>query len=161
MSNLEKTAECGLGLLGLSTLFPKYATRVREPKPNQEPWRIRQLFPGYAFVSFDVDADPWHRITDIPGIHRLFRRAVQTPSPLPTGFVENLMARADKKDVIYPEEASGIARDTVCRVVTPPYEGIVGVCLWSEGDRLKLLSSMLGGKATLDLRVHDVEIVSC
>ena len=43
----------------------------------------RQLFPGYGFVQFDVEADPWPRINSARNGVRIVTAGGDAPRPIP------------------------------------------------------------------------------
>lgn len=161
-SNLERTAQASLNDLGLSTLFLKIATRVPGSSLDSlEPWRIRSLFPGYGFVAFDQDLDPWQKISDVNGVYRLFRHAPEKPTPLPSKDIEALRDQADQFGVIYPRPKKLISKGARCKPMVAPYENLTGICEWTDGERIRLLTHMLGSsKATITLSVSDVEVMA-
>ena len=61
---------------------------------------IVPLFPGYLFVSFDPDVDPWGKIRSTRGVGGLIRHGTIRPTAIPPGVIEDLMARTSPRGVV-------------------------------------------------------------
>lgn len=53
------------------------------------------LFPVYLFVRFDPRTTQWRKINSTYGVSRLEALRPNTPTPVPEGFVDALLARTD------------------------------------------------------------------
>ena len=154
LSNLDYMAKAGLQDIGLETFFPQMATAATGA------WKLRSLFPGYGFVKFSIENDPWHRIADVHGVYRLFKHGPTSPTALPLGAVEALQAACDPLGVIYPPSVPAIRPGAVCRLREGPLVNLTGVCAWAQGDRIRLLMNLLGGQATISVHASAVEVIS-
>jgi len=56
--------------------------------------QTRPLFPGYMFVSFDLDTAPWRKINSTVGVTQLVGFDGR-PKAMPTDLIAGLMARCD------------------------------------------------------------------
>jgi transcriptional antiterminator RfaH len=149
-SNLDRLAEAGLKQAGFRTFFPQVAKPTPEEKrPLEGNWRFRPLFPGYGFIAFDPECDPWWRATDVFGVAHLFKLTPEKPLPLPVGAVETFIAQADDQGVIYPKikDRRRLVKGEVYRVKRGPLAGINGICSWSTRKRVELLLIMLSGRS--------------
>lgn len=87
-----------------ATLLPLRRIGPDEPAPHQPRKHRRRAhfarfaaaFPGYLFVLFDMDRQPWRAIHSTRGIKRLFSYADERPIPVPVGVVEGMMARMSR-----------------------------------------------------------------
>ena len=149
LSNLDHMAKAGLAATGFEIFFPQIIQRTK----------IRSLFPGYGFVRFTPATDPWFRITDVPGVYRLFTHGPESPTPLPCGAVEAIQAAADASGVVHPPHAPSVRPGAVCRLLDGPMVNLTGVCAWSQGDRIRLLMNLLGGQATISVQASSVEVI--
>ena len=61
---------------------------------------IVPLFPGYLFVSFDPDVDPWGKIRSTRGVGGLIRHGTIRPTAIHHGVIEDLMARTSLRGVV-------------------------------------------------------------
>ena len=61
---------------------------------------IVPLFPGYLFVRFDPDIDPWGKIRSTRGVGGLIRHGTIRPTAIQPGVIEDLMARTSHRGVV-------------------------------------------------------------
>lgn len=130
-----------------------------------QPWRsgarVVPMFPGYLLVLMNL-ADPiWRRVATLPGVERILGSGPEDPTPLPSGVVEEILARPE--DVL--ERLEG-ARTVVTvgvtgRVTDGPLAGQEGVCVGvsnrSAGERVTLLLNLLGMPRPVELLASQIE----
>jgi transcription elongation factor/antiterminator RfaH len=108
------------------------------------------LFPGYVFVSLDLEREQWRSINGTIGVLRLVSfGSGGRPALLPEGFVERLASLSDSDGASrFCEE---LQAGTRVRVVGGPFDDLCGI-LEQAGDseRVTILLDLLS-KAT---RVH-------
>jgi len=150
----------GMGFRAFLPMFVKYS----RPKKRGEPERseIQPLFPRYMFVSFDPQADQWRRIFGARGVHRLFTTMGEKPVPVRRGVVEGLQAQGRAGDGVIDDRAEAfpaIEAGSLYRVMDGPFAGHQGVCALSEGKRVRLLLSLLGGEREVEFTKGELEKV--
>lgn len=62
---------------------------------------LRPMFPGYVFVSFDIEGGLWRKIYSTPGITRLVSFGNE-PAMVPLDIVNQLMLRCDNAGKLLP-----------------------------------------------------------
>ena len=62
---------------------------------------LRPMFPGYLFVSFDIEGGLWRTICSTPGITRLVSFGNE-PAMVPLDIVNQLMLRCDSAGKLLP-----------------------------------------------------------
>jgi transcriptional antiterminator RfaH len=105
---------------------------------------LRPLFPGWLFVQFDHAAGLWGSIKGAPGV-----RELHSASPLEPGFVAELIRLyGPGGPAVLPEKAVAldpIERGQVVRVADGRAMDLVGICDWSDREKVALLAEVMGG----------------
>jgi transcriptional antiterminator RfaH len=137
----EAVAEVNLERQGFTAFFPRYLSRCNERtgKPYKEPI-VRYAFPGYGFVRFDKEADPWRKIWSTNGIKQLMSWSVMQPAKVPTRIIRELQAMYAPDSVYEP--------GMLLKVTKGKYAGEIGFCEWADDDRVQLLLTVLDKKQT-------------
>lgn len=120
----------------------------------------RPLFPGYLFARFEVDEHGWQRIASARGVLRLLCSTSARPLPVPMGVIEDLLARANADGVL--ELADGIPERRFSdgqrvRITAGPMQGLTGLYLGGEEERVKLLIDMLGRPVRMTIPTNIVD----
>ncbi len=135
---------------GFTTFVPLISRSKRQrgaPVDVLEP-----LFPGYAFVRFDVESARWRSINGTLGVLRLVSFG-ERPQALPIGFVETLMESADERGAVSFDDPLGIG-DRV-RVVGGAFHDLIGTLVAARSrDRLIVMLGLLGGAAPVELEAE-------
>lgn len=153
-----------LAAMGFRPYLPMFVHYTR-PKKRGEPERseVLPLFPRYMFVSFDPHRDQWRRIFGCRGVSRLFTTLGEKPVPIRRGVVESLQARGRAGDGVIDERAEAfptIEAGTIYRVMDGPFAGHQGLCALSEGKRVRLMLSLLGGEREVEFTRGELEKVT-
>lgn len=116
--------------------------RVTAPAP---------FFPGYLFVSLDLDRCQWRSINGTLGVRRLVMFGTGgRPAPLPLGFVERLLELSHGGRLGGGDQLK--AGETV-RIVGGPLDDLCGVLdTANDNDRVRVLLSLLGKETRVTLR---------
>ncbi len=97
--NSHQLAQRNLNQQGFKTFFPiQDFTSKCGSKFLQ---RIKPLFPGYMFVSIELDKAPWQKIKSTLGVSRLICQD-GIPKRVASEVVSSLMARCDKFGKLLP-----------------------------------------------------------
>lgn len=100
--NSYRKAERNLNRQGFHTFLPVQQITVRNfSKFNSN---FKPLFPGYLFVSFELDMDPWRKINSTSGVSRIVCCGGE-PRPLPLKLMSGLMSRCDQSGRLLPTKA--------------------------------------------------------
>ena len=117
------------------------------------------LFPGYIFAMFDIAFDRWQPINSTRGVMHLLPLNRETPLPIPTEFVERIMARVEAGD-FEPEELEDIlsiyTKGQEVQIVGGPLAGFPGTVAKRRGKALELLVLIFGRATPATVSVEDV-----
>lgn len=132
---MEDLAIKHLDYQGFKTFLPVMPAIVgRRGKQQQVE---RPLFPGYLFVTFDLDIDPWHAILSTIGVKHLFRK----PSGYPAQMPPAVMKLAREQSIPLRQE---IKVNDVAYVLAGPFAAQQGICTLADNQRVNILLRMLG-----------------
>ncbi len=105
---------------------------------------LRPYFPGYIFISLDLEADEWRPINGTFGVVRLVMGG-DRPAPVPYGIVEALKASCNDSNIL--EWQPLLSPGDAVRVATGPFADIVGTLDRLDGAaRVRVLLNLLGGE---------------
>jgi len=138
----ETRAELGLMARGFEVCLPLVRARRVE--------HVGPLFPGYLFVRFDPGKDQWRRIYRTSGIAGLIGAAVDRPTPVPEGVVEDLARRMAPNRIVDDQGHAAIGAGDQATVLEGPWAGWAGICTLSSRERVRLLLSVFGREAEVD-----------
>ena len=116
---------------------------------------LAPLFPGYVFVNFDVNKDPWHSINGTLGIRRLIGFDQAVPQAMPDGAMASLLEKYRGDDATAPGDEFQ-AGDSVLIISGPFAEQYAKVESLDDRGRVRLLFDILGGAVRLSLAAHSV-----
>jgi transcription antitermination factor NusG len=129
---------------------------------SYRPDRIVPLFNRYLFVAFDQTCDQWGGICRTPGVGGIIRHGWETPTPLPRGVVEHLLARTSQRGVVDdPGSAprTDIPHGASVEVRDGPLAGLQGVCSRSGPERVLVLLRLFAGVVPVSLPVTSLAVV--
>jgi transcriptional antiterminator RfaH len=146
--------------------FPQY---VKKQTIRRKPvCAVVPLFPSYLFVQFDVHGDQWKCLQSTIEVDQLLTARQTGVTPLPIGFVEQLMQKADNDGVMILEEADEVFahynKGDILKITNGVFEGMN-----CEFERIKsgkgivrivVLLSLLSGKTRVSLDSSDVARVA-
>jgi transcription antitermination factor NusG len=93
---------------------------------RQDHDKLRPYCPGYVFVLFDMDAQPWRKVHHTRGVRRLFSYSEDRPIPVPVGAVERLMVEMSRSIAgVIPTVAAEapIPPGVIVDILTPGFRG--------------------------------------
>ena len=137
---------------GFRTFLPQL---VRE---DVRPASVGPLFPRYLFVRFSVEEDGWRAITSTRGVQQLFSTTPLSPTPVPRGVIENLLANGAIR-VESPAKMK-LSVGMPLRVITGPLAGHTGFCSWSGEKRVGLLLDVMRGRIGVTVQRSAVELAT-
>lgn len=122
---------------------------------------VEPLFPNYLFVQFDIDKDRWRAISGTRGVVKLLASSFDNATPVPVGFVEELLSRSDARGYLTLRKAENVLKkfavgDTL-RINEGLYKGFSGTCSKIQSDTVVLLLTLLSGKFEIKLPVRAIE----
>jgi transcriptional antiterminator RfaH len=118
---------------------------------------VRPIFPGYWFVSFRVDSDPWGEILRADCVARLMTNrnsAGIRPTRLPSGFVEAMQAMGRPGDGAIDNTAPalpGYPRGTEGRILEGAFSSFPAKVHTDAGERIFVLAQIFGRETKVEL----------
>lgn len=108
------------------------------------------LFPGYIFVEFDLDAYAWKSINGTRGVKKILCMDKERPSPVNRSFMREIYGMVGTDgyiDIGCADEAMVRfnAGDKI-KITSGAFTGLIGTFELSEKNRIAILLSCLGGK---------------
>lgn len=147
--------------------------RIYEPEAEQPnaPRRHRKrsvlprflpAFPGYIFVLFDAQRQPWRSIHNTRGVKRLFSYDPERPIPVPVGVVERLMANLSRnliptvrKHMAQPD-AEPIPLGAIVTMLAGPFARHDAICIRADDRGGYLRVQMLATGWEIEVQRVDV-----
>ena len=118
--------------------------------------QTRPLFPGYMFVSFELDTAPWRKINSTVGVTRLVSFNGR-PKALPTDLIAGLMARCDTQGKVLP--ADQFASGDEVQVISGPFADYIATIDKVDADnRIWLLMEFMGQKTQMAVRPGQMKL---
>lgn len=107
--------------------------------------RTEPLFPGYIFITFDVDRDHWRSINGTRGVRGILGSS-ERPTAIPLGVLEDILARHAAGEFTERVRTTAVLRaGQRGRVEAGPFQGHTGECVMTRATRVQLLLHLLGG----------------
>ena len=153
LSRAEAIAERHLNRQGFQSFCPRFRKLRRHARRVDEV--LTPLFPGYLFVRFDPQLDPWLSINSTIGVSRLVGPRANLPQAMPETAMEALFERSEQGVVsrILPVFEPG----QQARLVTGPFaDQLVTIEALDAHDRVRVLLDILGRSTPVSLGMADL-----
>jgi transcription antitermination factor NusG len=142
-------ADDHLGRQGFQTWTPQQMRTIRHARRRYE--KRVPFFPGYLFISLDVERHRWRSVNSTFGVRSLIMQA-ERPLACPAGLVEGLQALTDG-DGIYSGTAALQPGDAV-RIVAGPFVDLAGTLVRIDGsERARVLLRIMHGDVAVTMDV--------
>ena len=154
-SSHEVMVEAGLARKGLETFLPRVV--VRSLRRDRLKMLEAPLFPGYLFVSADLNDWTHYQIIRTQGVVRILGIKGQC-TPVPEYTVTSLRTLVNSGQPVFPW--SRLAPGKHVRVVEGPLQGAIGVIMRNKRGKRRLLVAveLLGRSVCAELAEESVEI---
>lgn len=147
---------------GFRPFLPEFKITSRHARKPTEVKRA--LYPGYLFVSLDLEGDEaatWPLITRCRGVVNLLLTGSLQPRAVRYGIVEGIQRRAELDGGYIclendPSEPT-FFKDQPLRILEGPFTSYTGLYQRSERGRVMVLVSLLGGTVPMILPRTQVE----
>jgi transcription elongation factor/antiterminator RfaH len=150
----EHVAALHLERQGFMSFVPRFQ-RVRRHARKVDVV-LAPLFPGYLFVSFDIDAEPWHTIRSTFGIRHLVGTNRSRPQSVSQNVIDLLKSRVETGFI--NKTLYDLKPGDEVRVVQGPFaEHIAKVESLPARDRVNLLFHILGTDKSIQLPLSYIE----
>lgn len=148
----EGVAELHLQRQGFHVWMPRYLRVVSHARRRYE--KRVPFFPGYMFVSFDVERDRWRAINGTTGVRSLIMQG-ERPVPCPEGIVEKLQMLAGKEGLI--DTSGELAVGDRVRVLSGPFADSIGSLVRVDGaGRVRILLQMMRAEIAVTLDAQEL-----
>lgn len=144
----EEWAVQHLHYQGFTTFFPRFVRQ--QVRRSQFVRTLTPVFPGYVFVAFDRDHQPWTAIRSTRGVRRLVGGSSGTPQAVPAAAMNLLLERC--RAGIMVNQFGDLKPGDLVRINAGPLaERIAQVQSLSPDGRVSVLFDMLGCSNAVDL----------
>ncbi|OCC22915.1 hypothetical protein MB02_14195 [Croceicoccus estronivorus] len=132
---------------------PRFRTTRRHARRVENV--LAPLFPGYLFVKFDCEQDPWRAINGTRGVKRLVGSPKGAPQPMPSEVMDALMARCDRQEV--KQVLGSVRPGQSVRLIAGPFaDRLARIEALDSKGRLRVLLDMLGTVSPINVALSDV-----
>jgi transcriptional antiterminator RfaH len=143
----EQKAEFNLRAQDFRTFVPwllKTVRHVRKLRTVRAP-----VFPGYVFVSLDLERDRWLSVRSTIGVLRLISHRDGRPVPVPAGIVERLLEQSDGN---LTRLDLRLIKGQSVRILAGPFADFVGTLeRLDEAGRVQVLLDLMGTSVPVSL----------
>ncbi len=98
-NNFHKVAQQNLKRQAFKTFLP--LQNFTSKNGTKFLTRVKPLFPGYMFVSIELDQEPWHKINNTRGVSKIICQN-GIPKRIPSEIIIGLMSRCDSFGKLLP-----------------------------------------------------------
>lgn len=138
MENLSRQ-----GFQGFCPRFRKLRRHARRRETVLAP-----LFPGYVFVRFDPDCQPWRSINGTLGVRRLIGGESTRPEPMPESAMHQILSRC--RNGIVTQLVDRFEPGGTVRILTGPFaESLAEIESLDDKGRVRVLLDILGGACSV------------
>ena len=151
--NSHLIAKRNLENQGVNTFLPL----VEITKRNNTKFlsKLKPLFPGYIFVSFNLEFFDWAKLNNTIGLGRLLVSNM-TPETVPKNFIDNLKVRCDLNGLLLGEDKLKIGSKV--EILKGPFASMIGSIERLEPqERVSLLFEIMGRKTRTTVSARDIE----
>jgi len=134
--------------------FRSFYPRIRKTRRHarRQDTVLAPLFPGYVFVRFNVEQQPWHCINSTFGVRRLVGSRDARPDPMPESAMEFILSRC--KDGIMTQILPTQEIGQAVRVISGPFtNNLAIISQFDAKGRVKILLDILGGNHAVSLHL--------
>lgn len=150
-----------LARAGYQAYNPLIAVRRRDPVIPSMWHKVRiPVFGGYGFVLLGP-TDPWVPIRYTHGVRDMLLGMNGRPATVPAGFVEALQADDARRCDLTPEVHAPLAVGSAVRLTSGAMVDMEGLVTASDGQRVKLLLSVMGHDVAVLCGQDAVEAIEC
>lgn len=153
--NCHRLAERNLSRQGFDTFLPMQQTTKR--KVSSFVNDLRPLFPGYMFVSVNVEIAPWRKINSTIGVSKLVSFEGK-PKALPPQLVPGLMLRCDTAGTLQPPNSLNVG-DSV-ELLTGPFANFIATIESIDHEkRIWVLMDFMGQKTRTQVSSNHIQTI--
>ena len=153
LSHRESAAAAHLQNQDFAVFFPRRQKTRRHARKLETVWA--PFFPGYLFVSFDVNRARWRSINGTYGVVRIVTQG-DRPASAPAGVVEAMRAACDEEGIL--RRGYDVKEGQSVRILSGAFVDFIGELeSLDDAGRVRVLLDIMGGRVPLILaREHVV-----
>lgn len=116
--------------------------------------RVSPFFPGYIFISFDVDRTRWRAVNGTVGVRSLVMQG-ERPVPVPRGLIESMIAATDADGLL--DCSRGLSAGDRVMLVSGPFADLVGrLDRLDPSGRCRVLIEIMNGVVPVFMERRDL-----
>jgi len=140
---------------GFRVFLPQFTRTVRHARRTRAV--RRPLFPGYAFVTLDLEVDRWRSVLGTCGVSTLIMQG-ERPRPVSEGVVEGLIEATTVTDGL--DFAEGFSVGCSVRFLNGPFAERIGELVeMSDAERVGVLLEFLGSERVVTASARNLMVV--
>lgn len=146
-------AERNLAQQGFTCFCPRFRKTRRHARRVDQ--ILAPVFPGYVFVRFDREQDPWYAINGTFGVKRLVGATSSRPQAMPEEVMQSLFARCESGVIssLVPHLRAG---QQVRLIAGPLVDQLATIERLGDRDRVRVLLNILGGQVSATVALGDL-----
>jgi len=153
----ETLAESHLRRQNFQIFLPLYRKTITHARRTQEV--LRPLFPGYIFVSLDVEKDQWRSINGTRGVTHLLTQGDSKLLFVPDGIVDTLQKEQEEQGAIaLGSLANAFKTGDTIRVTEGAFAEHIGTIeALTDKDRVQLLLNFMNRPLEISIPLTSLE----
>lgn len=152
--NAHKLAERNLHRQGFETFLP--LQEITDRKKTSFIDNLKPLFPGYMFVTFDIQDAPWRKINNTMGVSKLVSFN-SYPKPVPIDLVSGLMQRCDVSGKLLPPKR--LNKGDEVQFLNGPFANFVTTVEEIDAQqRVWVLMKLMGRSTRISVNIEGLKI---
>lgn len=153
----ERIAKRYIEQLGYQVLLP-LISKTRKVRTGASQEYLAPLFGNYLFVAFDKKVHEWRRLWNVYGVRRIFSSSPDNPTPVPDEAIDTLLQCFTETS---PKQQQIISKGARVKITEGPLstmENPIGICDWTDGQRIALLLDVMSGNVRIEFALSSVEL---
>ncbi len=120
--------------------------------------KIKPMFPSYLFAKLDIQV-AYYRVKWTRGVNKILGIGSE-PIPVSEGVISTLRQRTGENNVVKLDD--GLEEGSMVQFTSGPFKDLVGVFdkQMSDGGRVRILLSLIGVDASVQVSRHQVKKVA-
>ena len=152
--NAHKLAERNLHRQGFETFLP--LQEITDRKKTSFINNLKPLFPGYMFVTFNIQDGPWRKINNTMGVSKLVSFN-SYPKPVPIDLVSGLILRCDASGKLLPPKR--LNKGDEVQFLNGPFANFITTIEEIDAQqRVWVLMKLMGRSTRISVNIEGLKI---
>ena len=152
--NTHRIAESNLNRQGFETFLP--LQKITRRKRDHFSTKLKPLFPGYMFVTFNPNGAHWRTINSTIGVSKIVSLDSQ-PNPVPPNLINELMAQCNSAKEFVPSKT--FIKGNAVRLLNGPFTNFIATIEKIDSKkRIWILMDFMGQKTRFSTKPNDLII---